>query len=63
MGKKVATATKGGVSEGKGRVVTATTERKKVAPKTHEPIRSKVVVVGGMPDVTEVKDKVVSVLY
>lgn len=63
MGKKVATAIKGGVSEAKGRVITATTEQKKVAPKTHELKRSKVAVVGGMPEATEVKDKVVRVLY
>lgn len=63
MGNKVVTATKGGVSDVKGRVITATTEKKKVAPKRHELKRSKVAVVGGMPEATEVKDKVVSVLY
>jgi hypothetical protein len=63
MGKKVATATKGGVSETKARVLTATTEQKKVAPKVHDLGRSKVAVVGGMPDSTEVEGKVVRVLY
>ena len=63
MGKKVTTATHGGVSETKGRVLTATTERMQVPRKIHEPKGSKVAVVGGMPDSTEVEGKVVRVLY
>ena len=63
MGKKVTTATHGGVSETKGRVLTAETELKGILGAAREPKGSKVAVVGGMPDSTEVEGKVVRVLY
>jgi len=62
MSVKVKTAFKGGVSDGTSRVTSAYGPVK-VARKTHEPKTDKVAVVNrGMPE-TEVKSKVVKVMW
>jgi len=61
---KVKSAVQSGITEGTGKRVVMADSGQRVAPKTHEIKGSKVVVANkDMPQMTDVKGKVVKVLY